>query len=53
MVARIEDYYRGFISEPVMQITRDDYQQVIAELAKAAASILAVTELLVRIAPPG
>lgn len=52
VVARIEDYYRGFAAEPVRQITKDDYQKALAELATAAASILALTEILTRIGPP-
>jgi hypothetical protein len=52
VVARIEDYYQGFIAEP-LRFTSADYQKVLADLARAAGSILAVTEILARLAPPG
>lgn len=54
VVARIEDYrgFRGFAIEPPSMFTASDYQKMLAELAAAASSILAVTEMLARLGPP-
>lgn len=50
VVARLDDYRPRL--DPPGKLTIADYQKALAELAAAASSILAVTEILVRLGPP-
>lgn len=50
VVTRLDDYRPR--PEPPHSLTMTDYQKMLAELAAAASSILAVTEILARIGPP-